>query len=69
MVAYYGAQGYNISMEVDCASDLDEKILLDKLRRAGGADYDGGGRTTGAQFGQFKAQVCFVIVIITVCLG
>lgn len=51
-------QGYNITMEVDCAADLDENTMLAKLRRAGGADYDGGGRTTGSQYGQYKAQVC-----------
>eukprot|EP00698_Gefionella_okellyi_P007827 TRINITY_DN1913_c0_g1_i1.p2 TRINITY_DN1913_c0_g1~~TRINITY_DN1913_c0_g1_i1.p2 ORF type:complete len:235 (+),score=55.20 TRINITY_DN1913_c0_g1_i1:1040-1744(+) len=49
-------KGSHITLEADCVGDLEESVVIDKLRRSGGADYDGGGRTTGAVFGQYKAE-------------
>jgi len=49
-------KGSHITLEVDSVGDLVETEVIAKLRRSGGADYDGGGRTTGAAFGTFKAE-------------
>lgn len=53
-----------MEIQGDSKSDFAEDVLIRKLRAAGGADYDGGGRTTGAEFSAFRSKVallpCFV---------
>jgi hypothetical protein len=48
--------GFHVELQGDTKSDFAEEVLLRKLRAAGGADYDGGGRTQGAEFSSFKAK-------------